>query len=136
AGSEVEKDYAAKMESAYVGAVDATLAAIRKLHAESGERARADGAPKWLREFYADVDGRRMKEFLGHFTPEGRVLFANNPPAEGPEQIGAAIGGLWSAIDGLRHRFVNVWVEGQTTILEAAVSYFRTDGKTVNVPCV
>lgn len=31
-GSAAERDYASRMESAYVGAVDATLSAIRKLH--------------------------------------------------------------------------------------------------------
>lgn len=33
AGGPEERDYAARMESAYLGAVDATLNAIRKLHA-------------------------------------------------------------------------------------------------------
>jgi len=54
----------------------------------------------------------------------------------GHEAIQGAIGGLWSAIDGLRHRFVHVWDHGATTVLEAAVTYFRKDGKTVTVPCV
>jgi hypothetical protein len=34
--SPYEREYAASMEQAYLGAVDATLAAIRKLHAEEG----------------------------------------------------------------------------------------------------
>lgn len=38
AGSAEEKEYAANMEKAYLGAVDATLAAIRRLHDESKQK--------------------------------------------------------------------------------------------------
>lgn len=38
AGSAEERDHAEKMQSAYLGAVDATLAAIRKLHDEAAAR--------------------------------------------------------------------------------------------------
>jgi hypothetical protein len=41
AGSAGEKDYAATMEKTYLGAVDATLTAIRKLHDESSGGAAA-----------------------------------------------------------------------------------------------
>jgi hypothetical protein len=131
AGSAAEADYAKSMEQMYTGAVDATLGAIRKLAAESSPK-----APAWLMQYYADVDAQKMPEFLAHHTPDARVLFGNHPPAVGHEAIQGAIGGLWDAIDGLRHRFVNVWDHGSTTILEAAVTYFRKDGKTVTVPCV
>jgi ketosteroid isomerase-like protein len=120
------------MESAYLGAVDATLSAIRKLHDE-GTRA---PPPAWLTAFYGDVDAMRMPEFLTHFTPDGRVVFGNNPPAVGRQQIEAAIGGLWSAIAGLRHQFVNVWDNGAGAVLEASITYDRKDGKSVVLPCV
>jgi hypothetical protein len=77
-----------------------------------------------------------MGEFLGHHTADARVLFGNNPPAVGHDAIRGAIGGLWAAIDGLKHGFVNVWQDGATTILECTVTYFRKDGKNVTVPCV
>jgi ketosteroid isomerase-like protein len=129
-----ETEYARSMESAYTGAVDATLGAIRKLHAETNAGAR--DVPPLVREFYRAVDGMKMPEFLAHFTDDGRVIFGNNPPAIGKDQIGGAIGGLWGAIDGLRHRFINVWSHGDTHVLEVTTTYFRKDGKTVTYPCV
>ena len=136
AGSAGEKDYAATMEKAYLGAVDATLAAIRKLHDEGGGgNVRAGEPPAWLTQYYADVDGQRMDAFLAHHTKDAQVFFGNNPPAVGHEAIRGAIGGLWSAIDGLRHRFIHVWQDGPTALLECTVTYFRKDGKTVTVPC-
>ncbi len=128
AGSAEEKDYAAKMESAYLGAVDATLGAIRKVH---------DSAPPtWAKDFYADVDAMRMEPFLARFTPEAKVFFGNHPPAVGHDQIKGAIGGLWDSIKGLRHDFKNSWPSGDGVVLEVAVTYHRKDGKDVVVPCV
>jgi ketosteroid isomerase-like protein len=133
AGTPAEREYAAKMETSYLGAVDSTLNAIRKLHDEGTGQVRA---PAWLKAYYADVDAQNMKAFLAHHTDDARVLFGNNPAAIGHEQIGGAIGGLWSAIDGLSHRMVNVWEVPGNTVMEAAVTYHRKDGKTVTVPCV
>jgi ketosteroid isomerase-like protein len=133
-GSAEETEYAKSMESAYTSAVDATLGAIRKLHAETNANARQ--LPKLVKNFYAAVDAMNMADFLAQFTDDARVVFGNNPPALGKDAIGGAIGGLWSAIDGLRHRFINVWTHGSTHILEVTTTYFRKDGKTVNYPCV
>ena len=137
AGSPAEKDYAATMEKAYLGAVDATLGAIRKLHDEwHATKATRREPPTWLIQYYADVDAQRMDAFLAHHAPDARVVFANHPPAVGHEAIRGAIGGLWGAIAGLSHRVVQVWECGATTLLEAAVTYTRKDGKAVIVPCV
>jgi ketosteroid isomerase-like protein len=133
AGSRAEKDYAASMEKAYLGAVDATLGAIRRLHDETTG---AMHAPKWLRDDYGDVAAQRMDDFLAHHTHDARVFFGNNPPCVGKEQIQQAIGGLWRTIDGLSHRFVHVWLQGDTAILEAAITCRRKDGGRVTVPCV
>jgi ketosteroid isomerase-like protein len=140
AGSAAEKEYAARMEKDYLGAVDATLNAIRKLHDETSappaRPAQPTAPPTWLTEYYGDVDAQRMEAFLARHTADARVVFGNHPPVVGHEAIRAAIGGLWGGIDGLRHRFANVWEDGSTTILESAVTYFRKDGKEVTVPCV
>ena len=141
AGSQEEKDYAANMEKAYLGAVDATLAAIRKIHDESTGAGNGSfkqpSPPEWVRSYYADVDGMKMPEFLAHHAADARVTAGNYPTAVGHEQIAGAIGGLWGSIAGLNHKFINTWMDGpRTAILEVAVTYHRKDGKSVTVPCV
>jgi len=121
-----EREYGRTMEAAYLGAVDATLAAIRQLAA----------TPAWLTQYYRDVDAQDMKAFLAHHTPDAKVVFGNNPPAVGLAAIEQAIGWFWSTIEALHHRFVHVWTIDATTVLEVAVTYVRKDGKTVTVPCV
>ena len=88
----------------------------------------------WLEAFYADIDAMRMDEFLAHFTDDGVVTFANNPPAVGKEEIRQAIGGLWSTIDGLRHEMRERYDRGDRTIIEAVAHYTRKDGSEVGIP--
>jgi len=89
----------------------------------------------WLRDYYDDVDGMRLQEFLDRHTDDVVVRFGNNPPAVGKAEVGQAIGYFWGLIGGLRHSFVNVYANGETTILESEIDYTRTDGLHVTVPC-
>jgi len=88
----------------------------------------------WLREYYDDVDNMRLEAFVNRHTDDVEVRFANNPPAIGKEQVAQAIGGFWQMIGGMRHEFVNVFTDGDATILEAQVDYARSDGNHVTVP--
>ena len=69
-------------------------------------------------------------------SKNARVIFANYPAAEGPDQIAGAIGQFWSTIGGLKHNFVNRWDDPDESILEVAVDYTRKDGSSVTLPCV
>jgi ketosteroid isomerase-like protein len=89
----------------------------------------------WLRAYYDDVDNMRLDDFAARHTEDVVVRFANNPPAHGIDQVRQNIGHFWTMIGGLKHHFVHVWNDGDTTILEADIDYTRTDGDVVTVPC-
>ena len=89
---------------------------------------------EWLREYYDDVDNMRLDEFVNRHTDDVVVKFANSPAAIGKEEVAHAIGGFWQMIGGLRHDFVNVYNDGDSTILEADIDYERKDGSHVTVP--
>jgi ketosteroid isomerase-like protein len=89
---------------------------------------------EWLREYYDDVDNMRLDAYLARHTDDVTVVFGNNPPAVGKDQVGQAIGGFWELIDGMRHNFVNVYEDDGATILQAEIDYERKDGQTVRVP--
>jgi ketosteroid isomerase-like protein len=89
----------------------------------------------WLRDYYDDVDNMRLDAFVDRHTDDVVVKFGNNPPAVGKDEVRQAIGYFWTLIGGLRHEFVNVFAEGDTTILEAEIDYTRKDGGHVTVPC-
>lgn len=126
-GSPEEKAYGEIVEKDYLKAVDATLAAIRRLKTDR------DAV---IKRYYETVDSMDLDAFKGMHSDGARVFFANFPPAEGPDQIAGAIGQFWSTIGGLKHTFVNRWDHANETILEVAVDYTRLDGSHVVLPCV
>lgn len=89
----------------------------------------------WLRDYYDDVDNMRMPEYINHHTDDVVVKFANNPPAVGKAEVEQSLGHFWEMIAGLKHNFVNVYTDGDTTVLEADIDYGRKDGGHVTVPC-
>ncbi len=92
-------------------------------------------APQWLREYYEDVDNMRLEPYLARHADDVVVQFGNNPRAHGKQQVGGALGHFWEMIKGMDHEFVNVYTDGDTTILEASIDYTRHDDVTVPVPC-
>jgi ketosteroid isomerase-like protein len=126
-GSPAEKAYGQTVEKDYLKAVDATLAAIRKMKRETTGT---------LERYYTIVDSMDLTAFKAMHTDDAVVQFANFPLLVGPDAIAGAIGHFWSTIGGLKHDFVNRWDTGKETILEVKVDYTRKDGAHVVLPCV
>jgi hypothetical protein len=126
-GSPQEVEYGKVVETDYLKAVDATLAAIRKMKS---------GRDALIKRYYETVDAMDLEAFKSMHSDNARVIFANYPPAVGPDQIAGAIGQFWSTIGGLKHNMVNRWDNPDESILEVAVDYKRKDGTSVRLPCV
>ena len=92
----------------------------------------------WIDDYYADVDAMRLEAFVERHSDDAAVVFGNNPPAVGKEAIGAAIGGFWSMIGGLRHERRNLWFvnDDTTAVLEVVTHYTTKGGAAVPIPCV
>jgi len=94
------------------------------------------GDDRWLHEYFDDVDNRRLEPFVARHTKNVTMRFGNAPPMNGQGELRAGISAFWNQIEGLRHRFLNVWeVEPGTTVFEHSIDYTRRDGGVVNVPC-
>jgi hypothetical protein len=85
---------------------------------------------------FALVDKRDAGGFAALFAPDGRFVFGNSDPIQGPSAIASAVGAFFAAIHGLRHQIVNAWQVGADTVAELSVEYHRLDGKYVTVPAV
>lgn len=93
----------------------------------------------WISDYYDDVDHMRLEPYVARHSADAQVVFGNQPPAVGREAIGAAIGGFWSMIGGLRHERRNLWFvdDGATAVLEVLVHYTTKGGAAVDpLPCV
>jgi ketosteroid isomerase-like protein len=87
----------------------------------------------WVDDYFADVDAMRLDPYVERHTEDAVVSFNNNPPAQGKDEIRAAIGGFWELIDGMQHDVRNRFDDGDTVILESDVHYTRKDGQVVTV---
>ena len=84
----------------------------------------------------ADIDSMDGRRFASNLSEDCVLRYANNPQVRGREPIADAIDAFYGTIGGLRHRPVNEWTVGDTTILQFDVTYTRLDGRDVTVPAV
>lgn len=102
--------------------------------AQDTKRDRAEVA-RWAKELYSDhVDHKDAAGFAAVFAPNGALSFGNSETLTGREAILAAITQFFSAFESLHHHSGRTWLDGDTVILEAVVTYMRHDGKQVTVP--
>jgi hypothetical protein len=144
-GSEAEKAHFAPMEGAYLGAVAATLGAVRRTVTEKGRQQLAphDGRDRsgdtgWIYEFFRVADSLDMERFLALHTDDVRLTFANYPTSTGKEALRASIGAVWSNLKAMSHSLSGVWSlhEGQVGIAESTCMYTRKDNSVYTVkPC-
>jgi hypothetical protein len=144
-GSDAERLHFSPMEGAYLGAVAATLAAVRRTVVDQGREklppaSEIDvaGDNKWIYEFFRIADSMDMEGFLALHTEDVHLTFANYPTTVGKEALRAAIGGLWSRIKGMSHSLSGIWslYDGRVGIAESTCMYTRQDDTLFTVrPC-
>ena len=89
----------------------------------------------WARELYAEgVDHKDAAAFAAVFAPGASLRFGNSPPVVGRGAIQEAIAHFFGAFVALRHTPAGTWIDGDTVVLEAVVTYTRHDGRVVSVP--
>jgi hypothetical protein len=144
-GTPQERAHFAPMEGAYMGAVAATLGAVRRTVEDQGRDALPaqnardrEGDPKWIYEFFRIADSLDMERFLALHTDDVRLTFANYPTTVGKDALRASIGGLWSRIKAMSHSLSGAWSlqNGQVGIAESSCMYTRLDDTLYTVrPC-
>jgi ketosteroid isomerase-like protein len=96
-----------------------------------------DAVMRWARELYAQsVDRKDAAGFAAAFTPDAWLRFGNAPAIVGRDAIRDAIAQFFTAMVSLRHEAKGAFIDGDTLILEAVVTYLRHDGNEVSVPAV
>lgn len=77
-----------------------------------------------------------LPAFLALLDPHVRLRLGSQPPLEGTESVRLAIAGLFSQLTGIRHRLLDLSVQGTTITFEAEITYTVKDGRTVTLPYV
>lgn len=89
----------------------------------------------WLREFYDHVDRGGLDAVAELVTDDLEFRIANSPAIRGREAVIEAERAFLTTIAAHTHEFVEVFNDGDTTVLEAVVTYTRLDGTALDVPC-
>jgi len=85
---------------------------------------------------FAIVDKADAAGFAALFAPDGRFVFGNAAPIQGPAAIEEGTGAFFAGIRSLRHEIVNQWEVGADTIVELVVEYHRLTDDFVTLPGV
>jgi ketosteroid isomerase-like protein len=88
------------------------------------------------RSFFATVDTMDVAAIAPLFADNARVVFGNGQPMVGIDEFRSGLTAFYATIAGLHHDIVNEWNVGDETIFELQVTYDRTDGQQVTIPCV
>jgi hypothetical protein len=135
-GTDAERQHFAPMEGAYMGAVAATLGAVRRTVVDQGrdklppaDAIDLEGDTSWIYEFYRIADSLAMEPFLALHAQDVKLSFANYPTTVGIDSLRQSIGGLWSRIKAMSHSLSGVWSlhDGQLGIAEGSAMYTRKD---------
>ncbi len=85
---------------------------------------------------FADIDRMDAEAWASYLAQDAVMRFGNADPVHGRDACRDALAGFYGQIDGLRHDIVAQWEQAAATIVEARVTYTRTDGVEVTVPVV
>ncbi|WJV44589.1 nuclear transport factor 2 family protein [Streptomyces flavofungini] len=85
---------------------------------------------------FAKIDGKELHAVAELLAENATMVFGNGDPLVGRAAILAANTAFMETIAALRHRIVDSWVVGATTIAVTEVTYTRLDTRQVTLPAV
>jgi ketosteroid isomerase-like protein len=87
-------------------------------------------------QMFDDIDRMDAGAWASYLAPDAVMRFGNADPVHGREACRDALAAFYEQIHGLSHQVLEQWEHGGATIVEAAVTYTRTDDREVTVPVV
>jgi acetylaranotin biosynthesis cluster protein L/SnoaL-like protein len=139
-GSAAEQAYAKEMEGAYLGAVDATLAAIRKFTTAetSGSPVEVASSPEivgYLQRLLEVLDRQDLDTFASFFAANAGARIGNVERVVGQKRLMEGFKSYLEATRGPQHEIVDVWHVDRLIGAEMTMTSQR-DHKPIAVPCV
>ena len=92
---------------------------------------------QWGHDFFTMVDRKNADEYSTHFAEDGQVIFGNQPPISGRENIRQGMTQFYAGLESMHHEIANLWVPVPNVIVNEAVAhYVQQGGKAVSFPVV
>ncbi|MFJ8613583.1 nuclear transport factor 2 family protein [Streptomyces sp. NPDC093675] len=93
-------------------------------------------AIQWAREFFALIDAGDGDSVAGRVAIDAVLTSGNGTPVVGRDSIRATLDAFHSSVTSISHDVVRAWRVDEAYIVELQITYVRTDGGTVVLPCV
>jgi ketosteroid isomerase-like protein len=87
-------------------------------------------------QMFDEIDRMDADAWAAHLAPEAVMRFGNADPVHGRDACRDALAAFYGQIHGLAHHVLERWEHDGATIVEAIVTYTRTDAAEVSVPVV
>ncbi|HEY3945985.1 MAG TPA: nuclear transport factor 2 family protein [Solirubrobacteraceae bacterium] len=87
-------------------------------------------------QLFADIDSMEPERFAAHLAEDVTMRFGNAEPIRGKDAVRDAWATFCKELRGVRHEVVGRWRVDEDTIVEARVTYTRSDSSQVTVPVV
>ena len=92
---------------------------------------------QWGHDFFTMVDRKNADEYSTHFAQDGQVIFGNQPPITGKENIRQGMTQFYAGLNSMHHEIANLWVPAPNVIVNEAVAHYeQKSGKKVGFPVV
>jgi ketosteroid isomerase-like protein len=87
-------------------------------------------------QMFDDIDRMDAEAWASYLAPDAVMRFGNADPVHGRDGCRDALAAFYGQIRGLSHDVIEQWEHGEATIVEANVTYTRSDDREVTVPVV
>jgi SnoaL-like domain len=89
-----------------------------------------------IEEMFRRIDTMDPACLDPYLAPEAKVVFGNQPPLVGSDDVKAGCEQFFAAIAGIHHEIVGLWEFDRVTVVKLQVTYTRHDGGVVTVPVI
>lgn len=87
-------------------------------------------------QLFSDIDSMEPERFAAHLAEDVTMRFGNAEPIHGRDAVRDAWAAFCQDLKDVQHDLVEQWTIGDTTIVEATVTYTRHNDSQVAVPVV
>lgn len=88
----------------------------------------------YIRAYFREVDAMRPQGLTQWYAPQGSFRFANNEAVTGHAAIVETLNAFYATVTAMHHRELGVWVDADSGVFEAEVTFETKDGRTVRIP--
>jgi SnoaL-like domain len=91
---------------------------------------------EYVRAYFREVDAMLPNGLAEWYSHTGSFRFANSDPVAGRAAIVEMLTAFYATVVSMHHRELGLWVEADSGVFEAEVTFETKDGRVLHIPAV